>query len=111
MGALRPLRMDSEDARTCIENRFTVFAGFYRFNPDGPENEANLARSVFVQLKHAQNKFCGLRRRFRRALEGGQCAGGRDVVSRETIVISFCFPETILHSGRLTLAFRFSLSF
>ena len=45
--------MDSEDARTCIENRFTVFAGFYRFNPDEPENEANLARSVFVQLKHA----------------------------------------------------------
>ena len=28
-------------------------AGFFRFNPDEPENEANLARSVFVQLKHA----------------------------------------------------------
>ncbi len=45
--------MDSEDARTCIENRFTVFAGIYRFNPDEPEHDVNLARSVFVQLKHA----------------------------------------------------------
>ena len=54
MGALLPLRMDSEDARTCIENRFTVFAGIYRFNPDEPEHDVNPARSVFVQLKHAQ---------------------------------------------------------
>ena len=76
-----------------------------------PEHGDNLARSVVVQPKHAQNKFCGLRRRFRRALEEGQCAGGRDVVSRETIVISFCFPETILHSGRKPVRRRFSLSF
>ena len=63
-------------------------AGFFRFKPDEPENEANLARSVFVQLKHAQNKFCGLRRRFRRALEKGQCTGDRNDVSRETIAVS-----------------------
>ena len=33
-------------------------------------------------------------------IEKGQSAGSRDDVSRETIVISFCFPETILHSNR-----------
>ena len=32
-------------------------AGFFRFNPDEPENEASLARSVFVQLKHAQTSL------------------------------------------------------
>ena len=34
-----------------------------------------LARSLFVQLKHAQNKFCGLRRRFSRALGTGRANG------------------------------------
>jgi hypothetical protein len=32
----------------------------FLFNPDEPENEANLARSVFVQLKHARDKSRGL---------------------------------------------------
>jgi len=32
-----------------------VFAGCCRFKPDEPERGANLARSLFVQLKHAQD--------------------------------------------------------
>ena len=35
-------------------------------------------------LTRAQNKFCGLRRKFSRALEKGQCTGDRNEVSRET---------------------------
>ena len=35
-------------------------AGCFRFGTDEPEGGENPARSVFVQLKHAQNKFCGL---------------------------------------------------
>jgi len=34
-------------------------ACFFRFKPDEPENEANPARSVFVQLKHARDKPVG----------------------------------------------------
>ena len=34
---------------------------------DEPEYKANLARSLFGKLKHAQDKSCGLRRRFSRA--------------------------------------------
>ena len=41
--------------------------------------------------RNMRRQVCGLRQRFRRALEEGQSAGGRDDVSRETIVISFCF--------------------
>ena len=37
---------------------------------DEPEHGDNLARTVFVQPKHAQDKSCGLRRRFRRAWKG-----------------------------------------
>ena len=37
-----------------------IFAGFCKFKPDEPEREDNLARSVIVQLKHAQDKSCGL---------------------------------------------------
>ena len=40
----------------------------FQIQTDEPENEANPARSLFVQLKHAQDKPCGLRQRFRRAL-------------------------------------------
>ena len=32
-------------------------AHLYRFNPDEPERGDNLARSVFVQLKHAQTSL------------------------------------------------------
>ena len=39
-----------------------IFADFFKFKPDEPVRGDNLARSVVVQLKHAQNKFCGLRR-------------------------------------------------
>ena len=45
-------------------------AGSYRFRPDEPEHDANPARSLPGKPKHAQNRFCGLRRRFRRALKG-----------------------------------------
>ncbi|MBQ5355701.1 MAG: hypothetical protein IIU08_07515, partial [Clostridia bacterium] len=37
-----------------------IFAGFFKFKPDEPVRGDNLARSLFVQPKHAQNKFCGL---------------------------------------------------
>ena len=62
MGALRPLRRDSGDARACIENRFRIPARFFKFYPDEPEREDNLARSVVVQSKHARSKLlrpCG----------------------------------------------------
>ena len=57
MGALR---CDSRDARTCIENRFTLFALFCRLQIGRAEHGVFLARSSHVKLKHAQNKFCGL---------------------------------------------------
>ena len=44
-----------------------IFADLYRFNLDEPEHGGSLARSSVVQLKHAQDKSCGLRRRFSRA--------------------------------------------
>ena len=62
-------------------------AGFFRFNPDEPENEANLARSVFVQLKHAQDKSCGLTAVIQARIGRGQSAVGRGIVSRETFFI------------------------
>ena len=34
--------------------------GLIQIQTDKPENEGNLARSVFVQPKHAQDKSCGL---------------------------------------------------
>ena len=37
-----------------------ILAGCCRFKPDEPERGANLARSLFVQLKHTQDKSCGL---------------------------------------------------
>ena len=66
-------------------------AGMDRFKPDEPENEANLARSSVVKPKHAQNKFCGLAAVIQSRIERRQSRGGRNDVSRETIVISFCF--------------------
>ena len=53
-----------------------IFAGLYRFNPDEPEHGDSLARSMFVQPKHAQDKSCGLRRRFRRAFCAVACLCG-----------------------------------
>jgi len=44
-----------------------ILAGLYRFKPDEPEHNVNLARSLFMQLKHARDKPVALRRRFRRA--------------------------------------------
>ena len=44
-----------------------IFAGFFKFKPDEPVRGDNLARSLFVQPKHAQDKSRGLRQRFRRA--------------------------------------------
>ncbi len=57
MGALRwDLR-----GRTVVQpGNGAIFAGFCKFKPDEPERGANLARSVAVQLKHAQDKSCGL---------------------------------------------------
>ena len=37
-----------------------IFARSDRFRHDEPEHGVLLARSVFVQLEHAQNKSCGL---------------------------------------------------
>ena len=37
-----------------------ILAGCCRFNPDEPENEDNLARSLVVQSKHARSKLLGL---------------------------------------------------
>ena len=37
-----------------------IFADLYRFNPDEPEHGGNLARSLFVQSKHARSKLLGL---------------------------------------------------
>jgi len=65
------------------------------------EHGVFLARSSVVQLKHAQDKSCGLAAVIQSRIERGQRAVGRDDVSRETIVISDVFPP----------AFRFSLSF
>jgi len=41
-----------------------------------------------VQLKHAQDKSCGLAAEIQARIERGQSAVGHDDVSRETIVIS-----------------------
>ena len=71
MGALR---WDGRDARYCIENRFFLFARFCRFRRDEPENEVNLARSLFLKLKHAQDKSCGLAAVIQARMERGQSA-------------------------------------
>ena len=83
MGALR---WDSEDARFCIENRFTLFARFCRLQIGRAKHGDNLARSLFVQPKHAQDKSCGLTAEIQARIERGQSRGGRDDVSRETIL-------------------------
>ena len=101
MGALRPLRMDSGDARFCIENRFTVFARFCRLQIGRARHGDNLARSVFVQPKHAQDKSCGLTAEIQARIGSGTKCGDRRVVSRETILISDGWPPS----------FRFLLSF
>ena len=67
MGALR---WNGRDARFCIENRFSIFAHLDRFRNHEPGHGVNPAQSVFVKLKHVQNKFCSLRQRFSRAWKG-----------------------------------------
>ena len=64
MGALR---WDGRDARGVQPGNGAIFAGFCKFKLDEPENEANLARSVVMQSKHARDKSRGLRQRFNRA--------------------------------------------
>ena len=88
MGALRPLRMDSGDARFCIENRFTVFARFCRLQIGRAEHGDNPARSVFGKPKHAQDKSCGLTAEIQARIGSGTKCGDRRVVSRETILNS-----------------------
>ena len=108
MGALR---WDSRGRAGVQLEDGAVLAHFFRFRHNKPKHEVNLARSSVVKLKHAQNKFCGLAAVIQSRIEKGQSAGDRDDVSRETIAILFSFSEMILHSVRLTPAFRFSLSF
>ena len=55
-------------------------AGWDRFEPDEPEHGVFLARSLFGWLKHAQNKFCGLRQKFRRAFGVGRVFVRRDLI-------------------------------
>ena len=92
-----------------------IFADFFKFRPDEPERGDNLARSVFVQLKHAQDKSCGLAAVIQSRIEKGQSAGGRDDVSRETIPASAGVSwETILllrQTGRRTSHSVYTLSF
>ena len=76
------------DARACIEKRFTLFADLYRINPDEPKHGDNLARSSVVQLKHAQDKSCGLTAEIQARIGSGTKCGDRRVVSRETILNS-----------------------
>jgi len=84
MGALR---WDGWDARFCIENRFTLYARFCRLQIGRAEHEGFLARSVFVQLKHAQDKSCGLTAVIQARIGRGQSAVDRGIVSRETFFI------------------------
>ena len=85
MGALR---WDSGDARFCIENRFTLFARFCRLQIGRVGHRDNLARSVFVQSKHAQDKSCGLTAVIQSRIGRGPKCGEKRVVSLETIMIS-----------------------
>ena len=60
MGAHRPLRKDSGDARLRIENRICILRALVRIQP-GRAGTWRQPRAVFgVQLKHAQDKSCGL---------------------------------------------------
>ncbi len=52
----------ASDARFCIKNCLRFFARLNRFRNSEPEHGVNPARSLFVRLKHAQDKSCGLRR-------------------------------------------------
>ena len=58
-----------------------------------PEHGGIPARSVCVQPEHAQDKSCGLTAEIQARMERGQRAGGRDDVSRGTIVISDGCPH------------------
>ena len=69
-----------------------IFAGCCRFRDDESEHGDNLARSVFVQPKHAQDKSCGLTAEIQARIGSGTKCGERRDVSR----------GTILHSGQLT---------
>ena len=89
MGALR---WDGRDARTFIENRFTLFARFCRLQIGRAEHGVNLARSLFVQPKHAQDKSCGLTAEIQSRIGRGQCAGFPVIVSRETMPSSHSQP-------------------
>ena len=55
-------------------------AGFDRFKPDEPENEANLARSVFVELKYARSKLLGLAAVIQSRIRRCRVFLGRDLI-------------------------------
>ena len=63
-----------------------IFAGLYGLQLERVEHGANPARSSVVQLKHAQDKSCGLAAVIQSRIERGQCAGFLPYVSRETSV-------------------------
>ncbi|MBQ5356281.1 MAG: hypothetical protein IIU08_10475 [Clostridia bacterium] len=74
-----------------------IFAGLYGLQLERAEHGANPARSSVVQLKHAQDKSCGLAAVIQSRIERGQCAGFLPNVSRETFVRSSpttCFART-----------------
>jgi len=88
MGALR---WDGRDARTFIENRFTLFARFLQIvdGRAGTWNQPGLIAEV--RLNPCAEQVLRAPPAFQARMERGQRAVGRDDVSRETIVISFCF--------------------
>jgi len=71
-------------ARFRIENRSRIPAHLNRLQIGRAGTGRQPRLIADVQPKHAQDKSCGLRRRFRRAFEGGQRAAFLPNVSRET---------------------------
>ena len=55
------LEKESALGRAAVQSvNGAIPAHLYRFNPDEPENKDYLARSLFVQSKHARDKSRGL---------------------------------------------------
>ena len=83
MGALR---WDLRDARTCIENCFTLFAHLDRFR-HGERNMEASSRGLLSCSRNMRRQVCGLAAVIQARIGRGQSAGGRDDVSRETFSI------------------------
>ena len=49
-----------EGTRVFSAGTWSDLRGLLQIQTDEPERGANLARSLFMQLKHAQDKSCGL---------------------------------------------------